>query len=182
MSMPGSANSSKASARSAKPGCCCSRPSSSPTNCPTPTRRCSRSAAAAAPPKPRPPTPSTPRPSGDPRHRPADRGHCGAAGDPLACQSRGGAARRVRPHVTPGPIPTSWVLSLSRSWPRYMAPTCYGGPRWDCKPTAEAAPPYSRSHRCTARGRCSACAASGLGRGQSDAARASMPSQVGEPL
>ena len=24
-----------------------------------------------------------------------------------------------------------------------MAPTCYGGPRWDCTPTAEAAPPRS---------------------------------------
>src|SRR5712672_3674156 len=34
---------------------------------------------------------------------------------------RGGAGRRVRPHVTPGPIPTSWGLSLSESWLRHMA-------------------------------------------------------------
>ena len=49
--------------------------------------------------------------------------------NPWLFPPRGGAARRVRPHVAPGPIPTSWVLSLSRSWPRYMAPTCYGGPQ-----------------------------------------------------
>ena len=33
---------------------------------------------------------------------------------------RGGAGRRVRPHVTPGPIPTSWGPSLSKSWLRHM--------------------------------------------------------------
>ena len=43
-----SASSSDASARSARPGCCCSPRSSSPTNCPMPTRRCSRRAAAPA--------------------------------------------------------------------------------------------------------------------------------------
>src|ERR1700756_724787 len=32
----------------------------------------------------------------------------------------GGAGRCVRPHVTPGPIPTSWGPSLPKSWLRYM--------------------------------------------------------------
>ena len=33
---------------------------------------------------------------------------------------RGGAGRYVRPHVAPGPIPTSWGPSLSESWLRQM--------------------------------------------------------------
>src|SRR6516162_3073722 len=33
----------------------------------------------------------------------------------------GGAGRCVRPHVAPGPIPTSWGPSLPKSWLRYMA-------------------------------------------------------------
>ena len=73
--------------------------------------------------------------------RATGRSPCDASGDPLGLAMRGGAARRVRSHIAPGPIPTSWEPSLSKPWFRHMAPTCYGGPRRVCMPTAEAAPP-----------------------------------------
>ncbi len=46
--------------------------------------------------------------------------YCGGAADTLASRMRSGAGRCVRPHVAPGPIPTSWGPSLSKSWLRHM--------------------------------------------------------------
>ena len=111
MSTPRSPSSSEASVRSERRGCCCSPRWSSPTSCRTPTTRFERE-----------------RNRGRRRHGKWRRGeaarrveaYCGAAGDTLASRMRSGAGRCVRPHVTPGPIPTSWGLSLSKSWLRHM--------------------------------------------------------------
>ena len=112
MSTPRSASSSPMSARSARPGCCCSPRSSSPTSCRTPMTRWSRSAARRSH--------AENAPNGGARHGQAGRAYCGALADTLALPMRGGAGRCVRPHVAPGPIPTSWGPSLSESWLRHM--------------------------------------------------------------
>ena len=65
------------------------------------------------------------------RHGRSGRGHCDAAGDILGITIRVGL-RGALGRLTPGPISTVWELSLSKSWLRYMAPTCDAGPRWVC--------------------------------------------------
>ena len=73
----------------------------------------------------------------------AGRVHCGAVADTLALLSGvglRGALGRMLPRGRY--LPLGGCPCRSRGFDTW-SPTCYGGPRWVCTPTAEAAPPRS---------------------------------------